>query len=207
MASHRAGRRKQALGLQKKKNVRDWPHRPVRRLAEHGAYMVTAGTCQKKHFFRSAERLTLFSNALQELAATCGWELQAWAVFSNHYHFVALAPLRPERRRSFLRRLHSVTAREVNRRDNTPGQRVWLRYWDTHLALEKTYFAGLSYVHRNAVHHGLVDTPSAYPWCSARWFERQAGAAFYKTIIEFPCDCIDVPDDYPQDSTYRLEIP
>src|ERR1700689_3090201 len=43
-------------------------------------------------------------------------------------------------------------------------------------------FARLHYVHRNPVHHGLVRAATAYPWCSAAWFETEAPASFRKTV-------------------------
>jgi putative transposase len=176
--------------------MRDWPHSPLHRLAEQGAYMVTAGTASKDHFFNSSNRLSLLHDALLELATRFGWNLQAWAVFSNHYHFVAVSPPEPESLRSFIRHLHSTTAIEINRSDGAAGRKVWFQYWDTQLTFEKSYFARLNYVHSNAVHHGLVRIPSAYPWCSAGWFERKADRAFYKRIMNLPTDRVHLSDDY-----------
>ncbi len=176
--------------------MRDWPHSPIHRLSETGAYMVTSGTYRKEPLFHTPERLSLLCETLLELAQTYAWELQAWAVFSNHYHFVALSPAQPETLRSFIRHLHSVTARELNHRDQTPGRRVWFEYWESHLTYQRSYLARLSYVHRNAVRHGVVQTPSQYRWCSAGWFERRASPAFYRTIMSFPCDRLSVADDY-----------
>ncbi|MGZ3632738.1 MAG: hypothetical protein ACXWM7_00200 [Parachlamydiaceae bacterium] len=34
---------------------------------------------------------------LLELARKYGWNLEAWAIFSNHYHFIAQSPLEAER--------------------------------------------------------------------------------------------------------------
>lgn len=68
---------------------KDWPHAPVHRLAEQGTYIVTASTLHKEHFFRGEERLTLLENKLLFLAKQREVTLEAWAVFSNHYHFVA----------------------------------------------------------------------------------------------------------------------
>ncbi len=158
--------------------------------------MVTAGTYHKQPFFGSPERLTLLCDKLLELAETYGWNLQAWAVLSNHYHFVALAPEQPESLRAFLQHLHSVTAREINRQDAMRGRKVWFQFWETRLTFERSYFARLAYVHRNAVHHGLVREPSAYRWCSAGWFERHAERALYHTIMNFPCDSLSIADDY-----------
>ena len=73
-------------------SMTDWPHSPTHRLTEAGAYMVTCGTYLKQHHFRGAERLQFLCEALLRTAAEYNWNLQAWAVFSNHYHFVALSP-------------------------------------------------------------------------------------------------------------------
>src|SRR5438132_1345544 len=68
--------------------VRDWPHAPVHRLSEHGTFLVTAGTLYKHHHFPNRQRLDLVEAKLLELARQYGWHLEAWAVFSSHYHFV-----------------------------------------------------------------------------------------------------------------------
>jgi putative transposase len=173
-----------------------WPHSPAHRLSEAGAYMVTAGTHHKQRLFDSPEKLTFLHDTLLQLAGQHGWPLQAWAVLSNHYHFIALAPADPNSLRAFLQALHSLTAREVNRVDRTPGRKVWFQYWDSQITHEHSYLARLNYVHRNAAHHGLVTDPIAYQWCSAAWFERTAERAFYKTVWAFPCDQLNVLDDY-----------
>jgi putative transposase len=67
----------------------DWPHGPTHRLDSAGAYMVTAATYQKYPLFRSAKHLKYLCEALLDLAPRYGWKLEAWAVFPNHYHFVA----------------------------------------------------------------------------------------------------------------------
>jgi putative transposase len=69
-------------------NSKDWPHAPVHRLDSNGVYMVTAGTLYKQRLFADPQRLTLLENHLLTLTRDQGWQLEAWAVFSNHYHFV-----------------------------------------------------------------------------------------------------------------------
>ena len=64
------------------------------------------------------------------------------------------------------------------------------------LTYQKSYFARLNYVHRNAVKHGLVDKAADYPWCSAAWFAKQASPAFRKTIASFKTDRVKVYDDF-----------
>jgi putative transposase len=182
--------------LPQSKAATDWPHAPVHRLTEAGAYMVTSGTYQKLHHFGTPERLSFLQDELLSLARQYAWELQAWVVFSNHYHFVAMAPADPTSLRPFVRHLHSVTARAINRVDGTEGRKVWFEYWDTHLTFERSYLARLNYVHQNPVHHGLVPVASAYPWCSARWFEWSATTAVHKTVTAFKIDRVNVRDEY-----------
>jgi putative transposase len=162
--------------------IRDWPHAPVYRLSEHGTFLVTAGTLYKEHHFSSRQRLDLLETKLLELAKQHDWHLEAWAVFSNHYHLVAhnqetSAPLN-----DFLAHLHSATAKVVNELDRTVGRPVWYNFWETRLTYERSYLARLNYVHQNSVKHGLVPVANQYPWCSAAWFERTATPAQVKTI-------------------------
>ncbi|MGC1414335.1 MAG: transposase [Candidatus Acidiferrum sp.] len=175
--------------------VPDWPHAPVHRLRDAGIYIVTAGTYDRAHRFHDSERLTYLTKSLLALADKYGWKLQAWAVFSNHYHFVAESD-QPGTLRRLVRHLHSVSAKEINLRDGAPGRVVWFQYWDTLLSFQKAYLSRLNYVHTNAVRHGLVRAPGAYPWCSAGWFERSAPRSFYQTVMAFPSDRVNVPDEF-----------
>ncbi len=174
----------------------DWPHAPVHRLSEAGAYMVTGATYRKAHHLRTAERLDLVLDSLQAVADEFGWLLQAWAVMSNHYHFVASSPREPQSLRDLVSKLHAVTARRLNEFDATSGRRVWYQYYDSHITYERSYFARLKYVHENPVHHGLVPVAVNYRWCSAAWFEREADTAFRKTIASFKTDRISVIDTF-----------
>jgi putative transposase len=176
--------------------MRDWPHSPVHRLGEPGAYIVTAGTYLKQPIFRVADRLEYLCDTLLELAERYGWSLQAWAVFPNHYHFVALSPAQASTLTALIRHLHSVTSIQANRWDRTPGRKTWFEYWETALTYPESYFARLSYVHRNAVHHNVAREPSLYPWCSAAWFERRASPSFYKRIMAMSTDRVNVEDGF-----------
>jgi len=175
--------------------LRSWPHSPAHHLREGGAYIVTAGTYNRAPLFTGADRLTKLTNYILELADQYGWSLQAWAVFPNHYHFVGDSQI-SESLRSFLRHLHSVTAIETNKLDETPGRRVWFEFWETRITFPRSYFARLNYVHQNAVRHGLVRLASQYPWCSAGWFERKAARSFFQTVMGFRSDKLNVPDDF-----------
>jgi putative transposase len=176
-----------------------WPHAPPHRLGGKGAYFVTGSTWRKLHHFRGRERLEVLHRGLLSVAHDFGWRLSAWAVFSNHYHFIAGSPEGSEDATSLspmLATLHERTAKWTNKLDGTPGRKVWHNFRDTDLTFEKSYFARLNYTHQNAVRHGLVPVASQYPWCSARWFERTATSAQVNTIYAFKTDRVQVDDDF-----------
>jgi putative transposase len=176
-----------------------WPHAPIHQLAERGTYFVTASTYQKAHFFRRSERLDVLHRGLLTVNRQFNWQLEAWAVFSNHYHFVAHSPPGASDASSLselLSVLHLKTAKWINKLDEQLGRKVWYNYWDTKLTHQKSYLARLNYVHQNAVKHGLALTASQYPWCSAAWFERTASAATVKAIYRFKTDTVSVTDEF-----------
>jgi putative transposase len=175
--------------------IRDWPHAPIHRLSEAGVYMVTSGTYQKAHLFQSAERLTFLTNMILKTAEDYGCRLQAWAAFSNHYHLILETP-QPARLQSFVKQLHTTTARYANDLDQAANRKVWFQYWESHLTFQNSYISRLNYVHSNAMLHGLVRRPDHYPWCSAIWFERKAPKSFQHTVMSFPCDKLNVPDNF-----------
>jgi putative transposase len=172
-----------------------WPHSPSHRVTEGGTYTVTAATHGKLPIFGSRSRLNLLCEMLMQHCLASGWNLQSWAVFPNHYHFVG-ASASPANLPTAIRRLHSLSAHAVNERDHQAGRKVWFQYWDTLLTNQRSYLARLRYVHENAVHHGVVARAANYPWCSAGWFERKSTPAFRRTVLAVPCDRIRVPDAF-----------
>jgi putative transposase len=175
---------------------KDWPHAPLHRLSEHGTFIVTAGTLHKTHHFCGTDRLDLLEAALLRHMKQAGWQLEAWAVFSNHYHFVAHARAGAQDLRAVLTVLHSKTAHELNAADHVAGRQVWHNFWDTRLTFEKSYFTRLNYVHQNPVKHGRVRIANQYRWCSAAWFEHTATPAQVRTIYSFKTDRLHIQDDY-----------
>lgn len=177
-------------------HTKDWPHAPIHRLGSHGVYMVTGATLHKQHLFSTDEKLSLRENHLLKLARQYQWQLEAWAVFVNHYHFVARGHASASPLDEFLKHLHSDTARNLNQLDKSTEREVWFNFWDTQLTYERSYLARLNYVHQNAVKHRLVKVANQYPWCSAGWFERTASQSAVKTIYSFKTDKLKIDDDY-----------
>ena len=79
--------------------------------------MVTAGTLRKEHFYQGDDRLELLQTALREVLAEFHWALQAWAVFSNHSISSRGRLQTHNSSNRAIQKLHSVTARGINRRD------------------------------------------------------------------------------------------
>ena len=172
----------------------DWPHAPLHRFKSTGIFFITGATYLKRHYYRDRESLDAFRDMLFGLAREHSISLQAWAIFSNHYHLVAdgagtaLHRMLPE--------LHTLQARACNRRDNAEGRQVWYQFRDTELTYERSWLARLRYTHENPVKHGLVRVAADYPWCSAASFEANASPAFVRTVRSFKIDRLNVIDDF-----------
>ncbi|MDD4928484.1 MAG: hypothetical protein PHP85_04320 [Gallionella sp.] len=171
-------------------------HAPPHWLFGQGIYMVTAGTYQKVSHWNTPARRDYFLGALFACAAEFGWQLQAWAVLPNHYHFIAKSPEDSGTLRKFLSKLHMTTAKQLNVWDGMPGRMVWYQYWDSCITFERSYLARLNYVNHNPVHHGVTDNALEYRWCSARWFSENAPPALVSTVESCKSDRIEVADDF-----------
>jgi putative transposase len=173
-----------------------------------GTYFVTASTYQRVHHFRGSERLRVLHNGLLAVAHDYGWQLEAWAVFSNHYHFVAHSPAQESTAQSLkpmLKTLHTRTAGWVKRSDRVPERQVWFNFRENNLTYLNSYFARLNYTHQNPVRHGLVHVANQFPWCSASWFERTASPAQIRTIYSFKTDRLQVPDEFDPATDWQTE--
>src|SRR5579862_2254485 len=173
--------------------MRSWPHAPSKQVDVPGTYMVTSSTYHKACLFRTAEELDYLQESLLDAAIEHGLELQAWAVFPNHYHVVGFAK---NGVKDFTKRLHGRTSFGLNSRHGLRGRTVWYRSWDTLLTFEKSYLARLHYVHQNPVRHGLVLKAEDYRWCSAKWFDETSERPFFETVNSFPIDKLNVFDDF-----------
>jgi putative transposase len=172
-----------------------WPHAPAHFFDKAGTFIVTAATYHHAHLFNTTSKLTFLQQSLFASAEEFGVALQAWAIFLNHYHFVAQISA-PQRLSEMMRKLHSTTAREINARDGQRGRAVWFQFRETRITYERSYFSRLHYVHRNAVRHGIVREATLYPWCSAGWFQREAPRAFQSSVYSTRCEGIRIVDEF-----------
>ena len=159
-------------------------------------YMVTGAILHNQYLLIENRRKEFILHTLLERATLLGWNLQAWAVLNNHYHFIAQAPEDAKTLEKLIRQLHSITAIEINRWDNTLGRQVWFNYWDSCLTYERSYLARLHYIHMNPVKHGLVNNAINYPFCSYRWFIEQSDKTLKEQVFAQPIDRVKIFDDF-----------
>ena len=135
-----------------------------------------------------------FQETFFQLAEDFGWKLEAWAILSNHYHFIANIPPGPDGGnsvRKLVTKLHSFTTKELNLREGMSGRtRLWHNFREMRILHPRSYLARLHYVHQNAVHHKLVNVGSDWKWCSAAAFRKEVTPAWLKTIASFRHDQI-----------------
>ena len=173
-----------------------WPHAPCHKFNDAGTYIITASTLHKELLFKTPQELDILQNTLFELSLKYDWRLEAWAIFPNHYHFIAHSPVDPTTLKKFITHLHASTAKILNEQHNKSGRKVWHQFWDTQLTYEKSYLARLNYVMQNPVKHGLVKNAEEYPWCSIRWFAENAPNSRRRSIESFKTDQVQVKDDF-----------
>jgi putative transposase len=171
-------------------------HNPPHYFVPNAMYMVTGSILHKQHLLSENKRKEFFLNTLFEKASDFNWDLQAWAILNNHYHFIGKSPENAGTLPKLIQQVHSITAIQINRWDNISGRRVWHNYWDTCLTYEKSYNARLHYVHINPVRHGLVKNAEDYPFCSYKWFLENGDDELKYQVFSQPIDKINVVDDF-----------
>lgn len=171
-------------------------HSPPHYFVPNAMYIVTGAILYKQRFLFDDQRKALILGILLERAAHWGWDMQAWSILENHYHWIGEAPQNALTLETLIRQVHSKTAVELNKLDKTPGRKVWHNYWDTCITHETSYLARMHYVHINPVKHGLVQNPEEYPFCSYRWFLENSDDEFQKKVINQPIDRIEIEDDF-----------
>jgi len=172
-----------------------YPHNPPHLFLPNAYYMITGVTLRKEKLFNTFEKKSFLCETLLDRSRLLGWNIEAWSVMDNHYHFIARAPEDATTLSKLIRQIHSITAREVNALDATPGRQVWYNYWDSCITLESAYYARLKYVHLNPLKHGVEDI-EAYPFCSYGWFFDNGSAELKQLVTEQTLNQVKIVDDF-----------
>ncbi|HEX5839094.1 MAG TPA: transposase [Anaerolineales bacterium] len=173
-----------------------YPHNPPHYFVPNAIYMVTGAILHNQHLLFDDRRKQIVLEVLLSRSQALGWNMEAWAILHNHYHFIARAPESAATLSKLIRQLHSITAIELNKWDQTPGRQVWFNYWDTCITYERSYLARLHYVLMNPVKHGLAQNPADYSYCSYKRFIEQRGDDLKKMVFNQPIDQVNVFDEF-----------
>lgn len=171
-------------------------HNPPHYFVPKAMYMVTGSILHKQNLLHENRRKEFFLQTLFERAKDFNWNLQAWAVLHNHYHFIGESPENAGTLPKLIQQVHSITAIQINKWDKASGRQVWHNYWDTCLTYEKSYLARLHYIHTNPIKHGLAEDAMDYPYCSYRWFIEKGDDILKEEVFSQPIDKINVFDDF-----------
>ncbi len=171
-------------------------HRPPHLFRPQSIYFVTGATLKKKPFLNTDTKKENLQIVLQQQAKRLDWDIQAWVIFDNHYHFVGKAPEEHKSLKRLIRSVHSINAKYVNKQDGVSGRRIWYNYWDTCITNEGSYLARLHYVHVNPVKHGIVQNPEDYSYSSYSWFMNSFEADFCNSVMNLPINQLKIIDDF-----------
>jgi REP element-mobilizing transposase RayT len=67
-------------------------HNPPHYFVPNAMYIVTGTVLHHQHLLYDDKRKLIVLGILLERASHWKWELEAWAILENHYHFIARAP-------------------------------------------------------------------------------------------------------------------
>jgi len=96
------------------------------------------------------------------MAATRSATIYAWCVMPDHVHLLVQDQNLPELIRLLKGRITPAA------RHHLKGMRLWQRsYYDHALRSEEALNEAARYIWHNPVRKGIVDHPSAYPWCDS----------------------------------------
>ena len=152
-------------------------------------YLITAACFEHRSVIgRSRERMHRFADALLCIAdeSTTVDQVHAFVVLPNHYHLlIGSADIVAAKRE--LGELHGRTSYRWNRKDGTPGRRVWFRAAETVMKSSRHFQATVNYVHGNPVKNGCVNSLGEWPWSSFHeWLDRVGAEKLRKQWAEFP---------------------
>jgi putative transposase len=139
--------------------------KPTRAISPAGTYFVTSTTWQRRSLFVAEPMARLFLQTLYLYRRQGKFQLHAFVLMPEHFHLLLTPDGIPlERAIQFVKGGYSHAVRE---RLNSTIE-IWERGFTDHRIRDAQDFEHhRSYIHRNPVERKLVETASAFRYCSA----------------------------------------
>ena len=131
------------------------PYHPPHFYKENTDYFITAHTFDKRRFFTTETEKEMLLKVLYSAANVHSIFIHTWVILDNHYHLLIKINT-TEKLVKFIKSLHGKSAIELNKINSTPGQKIWVNYWDHCIRSKKDFWVHFNYIHNNPLKHGYV---------------------------------------------------
>ncbi len=163
------------------------PHRKrLRRLELQGNARFLTFSCYHRLPLLSNNNIKdALVNQIARVQSRGAFALHAWVIMPDHVHLL-LTPALPEWtipqilsaiKRPFARlviqRWREIDATVLQRIRSTNGtHHFWQRGggYDRNITTPDEWLEKVEYIHANPVHRGIAESPTQWPWSSARWY-------------------------------------
>lgn len=140
-----------------------------------GIFFVTGTNFEHANIIgQSEKRMDDFSQRILSIIDDANFQLHAYCVMPNHYHFLAEGHDSKILRRA-MGKLHGRTSRWWNVEDGKLGRKVWFRVFDRLISTNRQYYSRLNYIHYNPVKAALCKKMTDWEWSSAESFVIEKG--------------------------------
>jgi putative transposase len=184
----------------------DEHHKACQRFNQAGHAHALTFSCVCRRPFLSKDRSRMWLvEAIDQARQIHAFDLWAYVVMPEHAHLL----IWPRKPMYSISRILTSIKRPVSRKalsyvrtsapnflsqmeDRQPGGRVHHRLWqrgggyDRNLTEPKSIWAETDYYHANPVRRGLCDTPTAWPWSSARELEQPGSGQLRLDLSSLP---------------------
>jgi len=161
-------------------------NRPPHIYLDETYYFFAARTIFQKPFLNTNRKKNIFLNIFKKLLKKYQYSCQAWIILNNHYHLM-LKVSKAENLKMFIKDLHSLTAKEINKLDGQKRRKIWWNYWDKCIRNRKDFWTHVNYIHHNPVKHGYVKEMNKYKFSSYQHYLKKYGEKFLiSCFAQFP---------------------
>jgi putative transposase len=140
--------------------------RMARVIAAHYPHHITQRGNRRQDSFFCADDYRYYIALMSEWCGKCGVAIWAYCLMPNHVHLIAVPESEDGLRRG-IGEAHRRYTRFINFREKWTGH-LWQGRFSSFVLDANYLLAATRYVELNPVKAGLVSTPEAYTWSSAR---------------------------------------